>query len=145
MLQENKIFDLIKSKWLLILMIILFAILVLYAFVDIVLGNLVMKDLSAVYKDIGASFFFLLLLKNSALIFLLLFFISEYKVNQRQYLQYKFKKNVAYSLTSVEDRYKKDNIDVGISKISLEIYKDIVYSEPAFGKKDIKKELPENK
>jgi len=110
------------------------------AFTDIFFGDLVLKDLNIIYKDITVSFFSLLLLKNSALIFLLVFFISEYKVNQRQYLQYKFKKYVAYSLTSIEDRYKSEKMNNEISKISLEIYRDIVYSEPQWGKKDIKKE-----
>ncbi len=105
-------------------------------------GELVAKNVIEVFSEVKWSFYPILILKNSALLFLLVFFIAEYKINQRQYFQYKFKKNVAYSLTSVEDRYKKEEFTNELSKMSLEIYKDIIYNEPQWGKKDIKKELP---
>lgn len=109
---------------------------------DLCKDELFHKDIMKTFSNVGWSFYPILFLKNAILLFLLIFFISEYKTNQRQYFQYKFKKNVAYSLTSVEDRYKKEEFTGELSKMSLEIYKDIIYSEPQWGKKDIKKELP---
>ena len=140
MIQKNKIIDFIQNKWLLSILIFMSIVLFVYAFKDIVIGDMIMKDLNLVYKDITASFFSLLLLKNSALIFLLVFFISEYKVHQRQYLQYKFKKNVAYNITIVEDRLANDIKNKDVRDFSFEVYKDIVYKEPQLYKDVIKKE-----
>ena len=112
---------------------------------DLINEDLITKDIIEVFSSVKWSFYPILILKNSALLFLLTFFISEYKINQRQYFQYKFKKNVAYSLTSVEDRYKKEDFSKKLSKMSLEIYKDIIYSEPQWGKKSIKKEVSDSK
>lgn len=103
-------------------------------------GNLIAKDIIEVFSSVKWSFYPILIIKNSALLFLLIFFITEYKVIQRQYLQYKFKKNVSYSLLSVEERYKKEGMSDEISKISLEIYRDIIYQEPQWNKKETKKE-----
>ncbi len=112
---------------------------------DLINDDLITKDIIEVFSSVKWSFYPILILKNSALLFLLTFFISEYKINQRQYFQYKFKKNVAYSLTSVEDRYKKEDFSKKLSKMSLEIYKDIIYSEPQWSKKSIKKEVSDSK
>lgn len=107
---------------------------------ELILGDLVAKDIIEVFSSVKWSFYPILIIKNSALLFLLIFFITEYKLIQRQYLQYKFKKNVSYSLLSVEERYKKEGMSDEISKISLEIYRDIIYQEPQWNKKEIKKE-----
>ena len=137
----KRIFN-IKNIVILILSLLLICLVIIISLEikDLISGNLIAKDIIEVFLSVKWSFYPILIIKNSALLFLLIFFITEYKVIQRQYLQYKFKKNVSYSLLSVEERYKKGGMSDAISKISLEIYRDIVYQEPQWNKKETKKE-----